>query len=230
MNIQNFRTSINTKGVLRNNRFIARIVFPYNHYLYNRYNQSQELYSIRCESINLPGVSLASADGPPTLGYGPIEKRPYNANFEDITLTFIIDSASQIHKMFYDWANCIVNYKSQGLKNLFNKDSLFGESPTIENPIETKDYKGVAYEVGYKNRYGVDLLIDVYKDTGTAQQTSFLPDNSMIIPDNPAMSVKLYNAFPMALPAVSLGWDQGDIIKLAVPFAYTDYTVKYNVK
>lgn len=203
MNIQNFRTSINTKGVLRNNRFIARIVFPTNHYLYNIYTQSQELFSIRCESLNLPGLSMASADGPPRLGYGPIEKRPYNTNFEDITLTFILDANSQIHKMFYDWTNSIINFRSEGLLKLSGNANATA-----------------AYEVGYKDNYSVDLHIDVYKDSG--------PENSTES-DKPVMTATLYKAFPIGMPGTPLGWEQSDIFKLSIPFAYTDYTVKYNV-
>jgi hypothetical protein len=202
-NINDFTSSINTKGVLKNNKYIATITLNDGHYLSSAGEADQgdvRLFSIRCDSVQLPGVALASADGPPRLGYGPIEKHPYNANFEDISLTFIIDANSRVHKLLYNWVNVIVNFQSSGLNRL--SDS-------------TGPMKSAAYEVGYRNKYAAQLQIDVYRDTGTNDSYQ------------KTMTYKAYNAFPMAFPSAGLNWNEGDILKLNIPFAYTDFSVDY---
>lgn len=203
-NIRDFTSSINTKGVLKNNKYIADIAFRDGHYLTSTGQADLgdvRLFSIRCDSIQLPGVSLASADGPPRLGYGPIEKHPYNANFEDIALTFMVDANSQIHKLLYNWVNVIVNFQSQGGQQLFGS---------------TGSMRSAAYEVGYRDKYAATLTVKVYKGTGDGVESS-----------TASMIFTAYNAFPMAFPSAGLNWNEGDVLRINIPFAYTDFSVSY---
>lgn len=198
--LNEFASSINTKGVLKTNKYNASFSIPATHYLSSELSQEDaRLFTIRCDSVQLPGVSLASADGPPRLGYGPVEKHPYNANFEDISLTLIVDANSRIHKMLYSWVNFIVNFRSS--KGLTTAGGTTNSS--------------AAYEVGYRDRYAVEMNIEVYKDSG--QNTH-----------DKSMTYKLYNAFPMGFPSNGLNWNEGDILRLNIPFAYTDYSVEYH--
>jgi hypothetical protein len=201
--IADFAASINTSGVLKNNKYIASVALPTGHYLSSELNPGDStLFSIRCDSVQLPGVSIASADGPPRLGYGPIEKHPYNANFEDVALTFIVDANSRIHRMLHKWVNVIVNFEH-------SKGTIKG----ADDPGGTM--RSAGYEVGYRNKYAADIQIDVYRDTGR-------------VTNEKTMTYKLYNAFPMAFPSAGLNWNEGDILKINIPFAYTDYTVAYS--
>ena len=68
MNIRNFTASINDKGVLKNNRFEAQFGFGFDSYMSSSSALDSGLITIRCDSATLPGVSFASADGPPRLG------------------------------------------------------------------------------------------------------------------------------------------------------------------
>jgi hypothetical protein len=199
--IRDFTASINTNGVLKNNKYIASVTLPTGHYLSSELNPGDNvLFSIRCDSVQLPGVSIASADGPPRLGYGPIEKHPYNANFEDIALTFIVDANSRVHRMLHKWVNVIVNFEhSKG---------------TIAGNETGGTMRSSAYEVGYRDKYAAQLQIDVYRDTGESNHEK-------------TMTYKIYNAFPMAFPSTALNWNEGDILRINIPFAYTDYTVEY---
>lgn len=197
MNIKNFTSSINRKGILKNNRFEAQFDFGQNSYLSNSRALDGGLMTIRCDSATVPGLTFASADGPPRLGYGPVEKHPYSPMFEDLTLTFMIDAGSQIHKMFYDWVGCIVNFEGYGSKTL--------NTASTKNPT-----KAVAYEVGYRDKYAATLTVRVYRETGEL-----------------SMTFVAYNAFPMGMPQMNMNWNEGDILRLSIPFAYTDFTVDY---
>lgn len=199
-NISNFRSEIDSRGVLRTNRFLVTFNTPI--YLKDRYVTRQ--FSLRCEAAQLPGMQFATIDGPPRLGYGPIESTPYGVVFEDMSLTFIVDSNSVVHKFFYDWVNCIVNYNNKG-------------SPTaagMNGPVSNMR----TYEVGYRKDFSTDVSVTMYNGTkkdGAAHEEKVL-------------TAKIYNAFPKGLPSVDLAWEQQDgIVKLTIPFNYTDYNIEY---
>ena len=67
-----------------------------------------------------------------------------------------------------------------------------------------------AYEVGYRDKYAATVSIDVFKEN-----------------DKISMTYILYNAFPMGMPPIPLNWNNSDVLRLNIPFAYTDYEVKY---
>lgn len=198
MNIKQFTASINNKGILKNNKYHVTIGFAPGHYL----NQSQadlRLLEVRCDTVTLPGVSFVSADGPPRLGYGPVEKHPYNVSFDDLALTFMVDAGSEVHKALYNWANIVINYKGTGGATTLNTKTGPGSG------------KHKAYEVGYRDKYAATITINVYNDTGTK-----------------TMTFEAYNAFPMGFPSSGLSWAEGELLRINIPFAYTDYTVTYS--
>lgn len=202
MKISQFTSNINNKGILRSNKYLANITLHPDHYLRKNDNYfDASLFQIRCDTIKLPGMNFASADGSPRLGYGPKEKHPYSIIFDELSLTFMVDSSSKIHRMLYDWVNCIVNFQGKGATDVRSKNG----------PVKS----AAAYEVGYRDSYASTLEIDIYKDHGN--------DGEHV----KSMTAIAYNAFPMGFPSVGLNWDSSEILKLNIPFSYTDYTVKY---
>lgn len=202
-NMNDFIGSINKKGILRDNKYVAYFGEP--NYL-KRISKYQKLYSsgllmVRCESASIPGLQFAGVDGPPRIGYGPIEYHPYNVVYEDINLTFLVDAESGVHKIFYDWMNTIVNFggaQSQSRLRDPNTGPVSGMVP---------------YEVGYKENYSTNLTIEVY--SGVEAETK------------PAMTFKAYKAFPKAISPITLNWADGQPIKLQATIAYTDFEVEY---
>jgi len=195
--IGEFISSINNAGVVRNNRFIVEFTLP--DYLQSNGSQyGGNLVSLRCEAAQFPGTSFQSIDGQLRLGYGPIESIPYGIAYDDISLTFLMDGKSRIHKLFYDWTNTIVNFQgSRGQKDWTNKNN--------------RNTGAAAYEVGYKSKYCTDLKITVYDPQ-----------------DKAIMYVNVYKAFPKQLPAVDLQWASTDeLVKMTIPFTYTDFDVVY---
>lgn len=198
--IDEFISSINKSGFVRTNRFVVFFALP--EYLRGReaeYGYNDKLISLRCESAQFPGISFGSIDGPPRLGYGAVESIPYNVTFEDISLTFLVDAHTRIHRLFYDWVNTIVNF--QGSKG---QSDWKRPTNTITN--------AAAYEVGYKDKYRTDILVTVYDSD-----------------DKQIMTVKVYNAFPKVLPSTDLAWGSNDeLMKMTIPFSFTDFNVTYH--
>jgi hypothetical protein len=218
-NISGFRSSIEKNGVLRSNRFIVFFNLPTSLQDFKgEYGFEDGLISLRCETAQLPGLNLATIDQP-RIGWGPTEGVPHNLAYSEITLTFLMDAQSKIHRMFYDWMNTIVNF--QGSR---------GQS-ALDRSWDVGSNKAYAYEVGYKENYTTDVLITVYDNyaspteggEGTAGYASEYGNN-------PVMNVRMFKAFPKALPNVDLSWGANDeLIRLSIPFGFTDFTVDYPV-
>lgn len=136
--IDKFRAEINNNGVMKTNRFLVSFEAPQSMRPYNT-----DKLTLRCESVQWPGVSFATLDTPPRAGYGATELIPYAPIFEDVTLNFLVDKKSDTHKFFFNWMNKIVNLRSEGQTKL----------------------KDGAYEVGYKDSYKTDIHISVYNES-----------------------------------------------------------------
>lgn len=200
-NITDFRSSINTRGVLKSNKYLVEFGIPT--YLRNRYGtDDQSLMSLRCESVSIPGFDFLSADGPPRMGYGAIEKHPYVPGFTGLNLTFLLDSKSKIYNFFFDWAMSIVNFNGRGGTN-FSRDDGWS-----------------AYEVGYKVFYKTDLKIMIYDGVKSEKSNS--------VAGNEILKLNIFDAFPMGMPSVPLAWDSPDLIRLSIPFTFTDFSIDRN--
>ena len=196
-NIKNFRQEILNNGVVKSNRYLVTFAPPT-----SLKSEKTDYLTLRCTSAQIPGMTFATIDGPPRIGYGPIESNPYGVIFDDVVLTFLLDAKAGAHKFFYKWSSSIVNYDSKGQTAL--KELTNGKH---------------AFEVGYKDDYSTDITITVYNG---------IEGSSSDANETPIMTYKLYRAFPKVLPQFDMSWDNSnDLIKLPVSFAYTDFTVTY---
>lgn len=212
MNISQFQSSINKKGVLPTNRFIARFGLPA--YLRGRQdeagillkNQTEELITLRCEAALFPGMSITPLEQP-RLGYGPLEFMPHNVVLDDVTLTFLVDGQGDIHRLFYEWINTMVNLQGSRGQSRLNTTTNYGNGSSA-----------AAFEVGYKDLYSTDIDISVYDRYNRDEQEV----------GTEIMRIKLFKAHPMALPSMNLAWASNDeLVRLTVPFKYTDFYVDY---
>lgn len=198
---------------MRNNRFVVNIPLP--EYLRDnrtQYGVDDGLLSLRCESVQLPGMNLTTVDMP-RIGIGPSESIVHNLTYGDITTTFLVDANSKIHRIFYDWLNTIVNFQGSRGQSALNREYTLGSS------------KSYAYEVGFKDSYRTNLQINVYDNYGTAAEE---PSTAESIVANPVMNVTMFNCFPKAVPNIDLSWGVNDeLVRLSIPWSFTDFVVEY---
>lgn len=194
--LNDFMASISTRGVLKSTRYTVSFTPP-------AYVRSiaglvgPETLSIRCDTVQFPGASLTTIDGPPRYGYGPIESIPYNISMDDITCSFIVDAGSEIHRFFYSWVSTIVNFQAKG-----------GMSLSAASGAGTGF---AAYEVGYKDNYTTDLIISVYDST----------DKKVMEAKAYRAYPKLLPSVDLNWGATD------EIVKLVIPFTYVDFDVNY---
>lgn len=158
-----------------------------------RYNSDKLI--LRCESVVLPTVQLLEEENIRRYGYGPVEKVPYGMQFNDLTLTWLVDKRSELIDFFYQWMNTIVNYETRGISQLV----VESDRPGLNS------YLG--YEVGYKDEYTCPVVrVRVY-DRELNTVTEYI----------------LYDVFPMNIQSQNLAYSQeNEAQKLTITFAFTN--------
>ena len=146
-NINSFRNEIAGRGVLPTHSFILFINGNFISPESNAYNYQNRMIAMRCESVSIPGVNLLLQDVT-RFGYGPITRMPHAAQYNTLTMNFIVDENGGIHKFFNDWTNRIVNHKSKG-----------GSEMTVAN-----DRGMFPYQVGYKKDYAIPQMSLIVAD------------------------------------------------------------------
>lgn len=200
--ISNFRTEMDNRGVLPNHSYIVTLA-PFR----GTSNTAEELnrfisnendtFCLRCDSAILPGVSLLTQDNVRRYGYGPAEYMPHGVQFNDVTLSWIVDARGKINHFFHDWFNTIVNYNSYGGADM--------ETPTDKGSVSFSPY-----EVGYKDDYS------------NSKMSVFVYDQTL----DTVMEYQLFDVFPRNVMDIPVSWaDTDSVMKLNVQFSYTDMKI-----
>lgn len=138
--IADFKHSFTT-DIARANRFDVLIPIPF--VLVGTPYVSAKSLTYRCETANLPGRTMATAE---QKTYGPIEKFPYLMTYNDMDLTFLVDDDMKQKYLFDGWLDLINPY----LNNNYGYKEEYATTITINQ-----------YDVTNKLSYSADL-IDAY--------------------------------------------------------------------
>ena len=95
--ISDFISNFSQQDLARPNRFTAQISYPQK--LGVRGN------TLVCETAELPSITYATTEQ--KFGSNPIEKYPYQVQFNDINLTFIVKENMEIKQIMDSWMNLI---------------------------------------------------------------------------------------------------------------------------
>lgn len=163
-----------------------------------------ERLSFLCEETAIPGVAMFTQNDVQRYGYGPMEKRPVAALFNDLPLNFIGDGEGYILKFFHYWMNFIIN---------FNSGSQTATMNTVVGPTSPNSETGPKpYEVRYRDDYVAKVEIVTYDQAS-----------------NRVLVTTLNQAWPVIVDNVSLSWaEQDGFMKILTTFNYRDwYSTSY---
>jgi hypothetical protein len=105
-----------------------------------------QLVTLRAERINQPGIQLMTSSLR-RHGVGPLEKKPYSAAFNDVTVSFIGDARGIIHQFFYVWFSAIIG---------------FDNMPQAGVPLDS--FYGKPFELSYRDSYKTTIDIITYDE------------------------------------------------------------------
>lgn len=147
-NLENFRAKVASQGIMRPTLFLTEFPVPSSLIAVSpdAWRETINTVMLYTDSLSLPGASWMSSDGIRHYGYGPFEQRPYNVQFQDISIGYIIDGRAEMMRFFTAWMNSIVNFD--------RRKGMISLNPRNVSP----------YEVEYKKNYAVDLKIYVFDE------------------------------------------------------------------
>lgn len=203
--IDDFRSVMARKGVARNNLYKLIITPPRGlqgaaRALNMPTNPGDvEDITLYCDSITLPGVSLATVDARP-YGYGPSELKAHTPIFQPISATFIVDAKGYTLSFFRNWMRGIVNYTTEG------------------KAVWRAEVNGMkAFESAYKSEYETNM--ELYVVSGQVRSSNSNELNLDIV-----SKTVINRAFPMEIGAVQLSYGFNDqYLTLPVSFSYFDW-------
>jgi hypothetical protein len=104
-----------------------------------------------CDQVQIPGTNFNTSD---MRTYGEVRKTPYERLYEDVNMSFYVDTNMQVKKFFDDWMNRIQNPTTRN----FN----YYDSYVQDITIEVQDLKN-------QSRYGIKLYEAFPKSIGAVQ-------------------------------------------------------------
>jgi hypothetical protein len=145
-NIDKFKSNIANYGYLDNNSFNVYVQTP-PILLNNVQNRTvatgniAENMSFRIDQVRAPGISLQSVDNS-RYGVGPTQKQPYNAQFQEVTISLLGDHYCEFWQFWYNWTRAIFQFNSASVNDT------------------------AAYSSSYKDQYSSTVLIYFYDHFG----------------------------------------------------------------
>lgn len=141
-NIDEFNSRISESGGLtRNNKFRLVITPPAIMSAIPAEKKTEALTTVIngaryleffCYAASIPGVALNTHEVR-RYGYGPIEKKPFNIGFRDITLSLYFDNQRRNYDFLQLWMSTIFNHDPRsGIDNIFIVDYKENYASTIE--------------------------------------------------------------------------------------------------
>lgn len=203
-NINSFLSEVINNDVLPSHSYLVtfspfRTGYDENKLLTDFVINKRNTLMMRCESIILPTPSLLEEENIRRYGYGPVEKVPYGVQFSDVSMTWLVDSNSEIIDFMHQWMNTIVMHDSPGAnmaQSSEKRGGLGGYRP---------------FEVGYKDGY-TNPIVRVYVYNRQLQTVT---------------EYEMFDVFPMNIQSMNLAWsDENQVQKLTVNFAYTNMRVR----
>lgn len=100
--LNEFISAVKSNGLMPTNRYKVTFIPPV------AATGNVELMTVMmyCEATTLPGVNISTTQA---RSYGELREIPYEKLFDNITLTFLVDTGMEVKYIFDDWIAAIQN-------------------------------------------------------------------------------------------------------------------------
>ena len=205
--INDFRALMNQKGIARTNLYKLFVTPPRGlnwRGLNMPSSDDVEDICLYCDSVTMPGLSLATTDSKP-YGYGPVELKAYMPIFNQLQASFIVDAKGFTLSFFRNWMRGIVNYTGGG--------KAYG----VSKVAATLNGSNFAFEPSYKSEYETNMELNVV--SGFAKDST---DNQLNV--EIVSKTTIVRAFPVMIGDVVMSYGVTDqYMTLPVTFSYFEW-------
>ncbi|CAB5221142.1 tail tube protein [uncultured Caudovirales phage] len=147
-NITDITSAINARGGLAKPSHFFVTITPPRKLVTASYAREAMFF---CDTATLPGMSYSSQNIR-SPGYGTTEKRPFSADFNDVTCTFLIDSDGKVMDFFQKWMVLINNWGKDATGVMAGTDLGYGEFAWPE------EYEGTI-DIHYFDPVGREIMV-----------------------------------------------------------------------
>jgi len=157
------------------------------------YSQKGENIELLCHQTTLPGTSFSTSEV--TNDYaGVSERMVYRRMFDStIDMTFYVDKAYDVIEFFEGW----VDYMS----------GMNIDNPNSGDTREMYRSSAATYRMNYPSSYRTPIQVTKFEKNLTDAQ----------------MTYEFVDAFPLNVISIPVSYEQSDVLKMSVSFAYTRY-------
>ena len=157
------------------------------------YTQKGENIELLCHQTTLPGTSFSTSEV--TNNYaGVTERMIYRRMFDStIDMTFYVDKAYDVIEFFEGW----VDYMS----------GMNIDNPNSGDTREMYRSSAATYRMNYPSSYRTPIQVTKFEKNLTDAQ----------------MTYEFVDAFPLNVISIPVSYEQSDVLKMSVSFAYTRY-------
>lgn len=150
--LNDFISKVKQDGLARNNRFIVGIFANPNSRIMNLgENNWMRDALLLCDQVQIPGTNFNTAD---MRTFGEIRKTPYERLYDDVNISFYVDTQMTVKLLFDNWMTYI---QDPGTRNFNYYDDYVSDIV-----IEVQDTKN-------QSRYGIKLFEAYPKSIGAIQ-------------------------------------------------------------
>jgi len=207
-NIETFKNRAGQNGFLKNNKFRLVITLPED--LLNVFPQGNrnvvETLSYMCDATSLPSIMHGLHENR-RFGYGPVERKPYFPNYNDLMVDILVDGKADSWRVLYTWLQSIMN-SSMPLAPI-SRTNRFGLS---------------TFEVNYKENYRSTIALEVFNDTGTTISSPVTTTSGPAVGTQttmqPATIFTFSEAFPTSIMESPLNWGSSGLLKIQTNWSF----------
>jgi hypothetical protein len=197
--LNEFKSNIEKLGTVHQNRFDVKIPGPY----------SEDL-SFRCESVNIPGIQILTADFK-LFGGQPIVKIPNGRSNDEVQMTFIATGDFRDKYFFEEWLHKISDFETNNVA--YYKDVSKDIWITIYN--ETQGVR-------------VESVFNPSLEAIENSRRSTITSNGSYKFQN-IYTAKLTKAIPNRVEMIQVSWaDVDQLLKYSVNFSYESLVIENN--
>lgn len=147
--LKDFIGEIKTGGLARTSRFSVDFSLPSSVQRRSTYGLNLRKILLFCDTAQLPGVSLSTTQ---SRTFGEFRELPYEKLFDNVSLTFYVDTDMSVKSLFDDWIASIQDPETKTFS--YYKDY-------------TTDFFIDVYDIKENRRYGITLFEAYPKSIGS---------------------------------------------------------------
>lgn len=122
-NITEIQSAITRRGGLTRPSHFMVVIYPPRKVIENTYSKEAMFF---CDTASLPGLSINTQEIK-VYGYGTSEKRPYDVEFQDADMTFMVDGDGKAINFFHRWVSMLNNFTEETQGVMVRSNLKYGE-------------------------------------------------------------------------------------------------------